>query len=58
MDNFRSCRDSMRSLSPIGLVHLVGKVAPRGHNPEAANISIVRLWIRRAMGSVNVPQGV
>ncbi|KAF8531110.1 hypothetical protein JB92DRAFT_3139011 [Gautieria morchelliformis] len=57
MDNLRSCRDSMRSLSPIGLVHLVGRVARRGHNPEAANISVIRHWVRRAMGSINAPEG-
>ncbi|KAF8464220.1 hypothetical protein JB92DRAFT_3150256 [Gautieria morchelliformis] len=57
MDNLRSCRDSMRSLSPIGLVRLVGRVVRRGHNPEAANIAInIRPWVRRAMGSVNDPQ--
>ena len=59
MDNIRNIRDTLLSLSPVALVRLVGKVAPRRHNPEAANIPIVRHWLRKSAegGNMNGPQG-
>ncbi|KAF8531116.1 hypothetical protein JB92DRAFT_2825266 [Gautieria morchelliformis] len=66
-DHELHCRDSVRSLSPVALIRLLGRVTARARIPEAANAFIVPNWLRRvttrrevadtALPSAHGPQG-
>ncbi|KAF8586599.1 hypothetical protein K439DRAFT_1631481 [Ramaria rubella] len=47
MDDFHDLQSTLSSLSPVALIQLVGRVAPRDHNPEAATRPIVRHWLHK-----------
>jgi len=57
-DDFRDMRRTLYE-SPVKLNHLVGKLSPRNHDPEAANTPMIRFWSRggpEARGEHNTPK--